>query len=84
MYFEIIKALGEACENLNKDDDALLWYEEGIIKGFPYLKTEVEPLKTYLNDMRDKSADIYEKKGFYDIAEYLRNCCLILLSNVSL
>ena len=73
MYFEIIKALGEACENLNKDDDALLWYEEGIIKGFPYLKTEVEPLKTYLNDMRDKSADIYEKKGFYDIAEYLRN-----------
>lgn len=73
MYIEILKALGEACENLNKNDEALLWYEEGIIKGFPYLNTEVEPLKTYLNDMRDKSADIYEKKDSYDIAEYLRN-----------
>lgn len=73
MYFEIIKALGEACTNLNKDDEALLWYEEGIIKGLPYLEVEVEPLKTYLNDMRDMSADIYEKKGHYDIAKYLRN-----------
>lgn len=72
VYFEIIKALGEACENLNKDDEALLWYEEGIIKGFPYLDTEVEPLKTYLNEIRDNSADIYEKKGYNDIAEYLR------------
>lgn len=73
IYFEIITALGKACENLNKDDEALLWYEEGIIKGLPYLEVEVEPLKTYLNDMRDMSADIYEKKGHYDIAKYLRN-----------
>ena len=72
VYFEIIKALGEACEDLGKDDEALLWYEEGIIKGFPYLDTEVEPLKTYLDDIRDNSADIYEKKGFHDIAKYLR------------
>lgn len=72
VYFEIIKALGEACEDLRKDDEALLWYEEGLIKGLPYLDSEVEPLKTYMDDIRDNSADIYEKKGHYDIAKYLR------------
>lgn len=72
-YFDIVKALGEACEDLGRDDEALLWYEEGIIKGLPYFDTEIETLKTYLNDILNNTADIYEKKGFYDIAEYLRN-----------
>lgn len=73
MYFEIIKALGEACEELDKDDEALLWYEEGLIKGLPYLETDDETLHSYFKDIRDYSADIYEEKGNMDIAKYLRN-----------
>ncbi|MBO5966268.1 MAG: tetratricopeptide repeat protein [Methanobrevibacter sp.] len=38
VYFEIINALGEACEELGNDDEAILWYEEGIVKGLPYLQ----------------------------------------------
>jgi tetratricopeptide (TPR) repeat protein len=72
VYFEIIKALGEACEELNKKDEALLWYEEGIIKGLPYLETDVEPLHSYFKDIRNYLADIYEKKGNKDIAKYWR------------
>lgn len=73
VYFEIIKVLGEACEELNKVDEALLWYEEGIIKGLRYLETDNEALYSYLKDMRNYSADIYEAKGNMGIAKYLRD-----------
>ena len=73
VYFEIIKALGEACEELNKKDEALLWYEEGIIKGLPYLQTNDETLQSYFKDIRDNLADIYEAKGNIDFAKYFRN-----------
>ena len=72
MYFEIIKAIGEACEELDKDDEALLWYEEGLIKGLPYLETDDGTLQSYLMDIRTYIADIYENKGYADIAKYLR------------
>ncbi len=72
MYFEIIKAIGEACDELDKYDEALLWYEEGLIKGLPYLETDAETLQSYLMDIRAYTADIYENKGYADIAEYLR------------
>ncbi len=72
MYFEIVKAIGEACEELDKDDEALLWYEEGLIKGLPYLETDDETLQSYLMDIRTYIADIYENKGYSDIAKYLR------------
>jgi tetratricopeptide (TPR) repeat protein len=72
MYFEIIKAIGEACEELDKDDEALLWYEEGLIKGLPYLETDAGTLQSYLMDIRTYIADIYENKGYADIAKYLR------------
>lgn len=72
VYFEIIKALGEASEDLDKSDEALLWYEEGIIKGLPYLDSNDETLKEYFKDIRNYSADIYEAKGHMDIANYLR------------
>lgn len=73
VYFEIIKALGEACEELNKEEEALLWYEEGIIKGFPYLETNDVKLQSYFKDIRNYSANIYEVKGYANIAEYLRD-----------
>lgn len=72
MYFEIIKALGEACEELNNDDEALLWYEEGLVKGFPYLKIDDQTLQSYFNDIRNNLADIYKTRGHSNIANYLR------------
>ena len=33
LYFEIIRTIGENYEDLGKEDEALLWYEEGILKG---------------------------------------------------
>lgn len=72
LYFEIIKALGEACEELGKDDEAILWYEEGIVKGLPYLQVNDETIQSYFYDIFNNLADIYEEKGHNDIAEYLR------------
>ena len=72
LYFEIIKALGEACEELGKDDEAILWYEEGIVKGLPYLQVNDETIQSYFYDIFKNLADIYEEKGHNDIAEYLR------------
>ena len=72
VYFEIIKALGEACEELGKDDEAILWYEEGIVKGLPYLQVNDETIQSYFYDIFNNLADIYEEKGHNDIAEYLR------------
>lgn len=74
VYFEIIRGLGEACEALNMDDEALLWYEEGIIKSLAIEALNVEPFRSYLNDIYDNAADIYEKKGHSDMAKFLRNC----------
>ena len=51
LYFEIIKALGEACEELGKDDEAILWYEEGIVKGLPYLQVNDETIQSYFYDI---------------------------------
>ena len=72
VYFEIIKALGEACEELGKDDEAILWYEEGIVKGLPYLQVNNETIQSYFYDIFNNLADIYEEKGHNEIAEYLR------------
>ena len=72
LYFEIIKALGEACEELGKDDEAILWYEEGIVKGLHYLQVNDETIQSYFYDIFNNLADIYEEKGHNDIAEYLR------------
>ena len=72
VYFEIIKALGEACEELGKDDEAILWYEEGIVKGLPYLQVNDETIQSYFYDIFNNLAYIYEEKGHNDIAEYLR------------
>ena len=73
VYFEIIKALGAACEFLNQNDEALLWYEEGMVKGLPYLGTDNETLQSYFKDIRNYSAKIYEMKGYKDMAMYLRS-----------
>lgn len=70
-YFEIIKAIGENRERAGKDDDALLWYEEGLVKALPYLDANVEPLKTYIKELRDNAASIYEANGYFDMAHYL-------------
>ena len=70
-YFEIIKAIGENREEVCKDDEALLWYEEGIVKALPYLDVNVEPLKTYIKELRDNAASIYEANGYFDMAHYL-------------
>lgn len=72
VYFEIIKALGEACEELDRDDDALLWYEEGVIKGLGFLEIRNETFQTYLKEIRNNAAKIYEERGCLDIANYLR------------
>ena len=73
VYFEILKALGETCEEIGKDDEALLWYEEGVVKGLPYLDTTTEPLKSSLDAIRDNAAEIYEKRGHADMAEFFRS-----------
>lgn len=72
-FFNILHALGNVCETVGNDDEALLWYEEGVVKGFPYLNTTTEPLKSSLDAIRDNAADIYEKKGHTDMAEYFRS-----------
>ena len=68
VYFEIIKALGEACEELGKDDEAILWYEEGIVKGLPYLQVNDETIHSYFYDIFNNLADIYQEKGHHDFA----------------
>lgn len=70
-YFEIIKAIGENREEIDKDDDALLWYEEGLVKALPYLNVKVEPLMSYIKELRDNAASIYAAKGFTDMAQFL-------------
>lgn len=73
VYFEIIKALGEACEDLDRDDDALLWYEEGVIKGLAFMNSRNATFQTYFKDIRENAADIYKRRGNLDIATYLRS-----------
>lgn len=72
-YFDILQGLGETCETIGNDDEALLWYEEGVVKGFPYLDTTTEPLKSSLKNIRDNAANIYEKKGYEDMAKYFKS-----------
>ena len=73
VYFEIINALGEACEDLDRDDDALLWYEEGVIKGLAFMNSRNATFQTYFKDIRENAADIYKRRGNLDIATYLRS-----------
>ena len=47
-YFEVIKAIGENREDAGKDNEALLWYEEGLVKALPYWNVKVEPLMSYI------------------------------------
>lgn len=70
-YFEVIKAIGENREDAGKDNDALLWYEEGLVKALPYWNVKVEPLISYIKELRDNAASIYAAKGFSDMAQFL-------------
>ena len=73
-YFDIIIGLGDTCEKMDNVDEALLWYEEGIIKGLSFSAMEEdETLQSFFNDFLNYSANIYEAKGYKDIAKYLRN-----------
>lgn len=71
-YFEIIKEIGETCEDLGRNDEALLWYEEGLVKSLTYLKANDETLQSYFKQIRDKAANIFEQKGHSDMARYLK------------
>lgn len=72
IYFEVIKAIGETYEDLGNNDEALLWYEEGLVKSLTYLKANDETLQSYFKEIRDNAADIFEQKGHSDMARYLR------------
>lgn len=72
IYFEILKALGETYEELGKDDEALLWYEEGLVKGISYLQTTNKTLNGYFKEIRNNAANILEKKGHIEMANYLK------------
>ena len=71
LYFDVILTLGETCEKKGDEDEALLWYEEGIVKAFPFQNYEEETL-VYINRIRNNAADIFETKGHPDMARYLR------------
>lgn len=73
VYFEVLKALGETYEDLGKVDEALLWYEEGLVKGIGYSQTTNETLNEYILDIRDNAASILEKKGYTEMANYLKS-----------
>lgn len=72
VYFEILKALGEVCEDLKRNEEALLWYEEGLVKAFPYIHTKNANLQYYITAMRNNAANIYEKKGYKEFASLMR------------
>lgn len=71
LYFEIIRTIGENYEDLGKEDEALLWYEEGILKGLPYANTNDKILNSYLGDIAGNAAYIYENKGYPEMARYI-------------
>jgi len=73
VYFELIKALGENCEDTKKIDEALLWYEEGLVKALPYLNSKNETLISYIRAIRNNAANLFEKKGYPDMARYVRS-----------
>lgn len=72
IYFEVIKTIGETYEDLGNTDEALLWYEEGLVKSLTFLKANDETLQSYFKGIRDNAADIFEQKGHPDMARYLR------------
>lgn len=73
VYFEVLRTLGETYEDLGKDDEALLWYEEGLVKGIGYSQTTNETLNEYILEIRDNAASILEKKGYTEMANYLKS-----------
>lgn len=73
VYFEVLRTLGETYEDLGKDDDALLLYEEGLVKGFGYSQTTNETLNEYFLEIRDNAASILEKKGYTEMANFLKS-----------
>lgn len=72
-YFEILEALGDMCEQLGNDDEALLWYEEGLVKGLTFLNANDETLQLYFKGMRDNAARLYEQQGQWGMAQFLRS-----------
>ena len=72
-YFEIIKAVGELYEEVNKNDEALLWYEEGLVKALPYFNSKNETLISYIRAIRGNAANLFEKQGASGMARYLRS-----------
>lgn len=73
VYFEVIKAIGETYEELGKKDDALLCYEEGIIKGLAYSQANDKILKKYFKEICVNAAKILAKKGYREMADYIKN-----------
>ena len=73
VYFEVLRTLGETYEDLGKDDEALLWYEEGLVKGIGYSQTTNETLNEYILEIRDNAASILEEKGYTEMANYLKS-----------
>ncbi len=72
VYFEIVNAIGQLYEALGKDDEALLWYEDGIVKGLTYSHTTDQTLRSYLDEMRNSAASIYERMGQSSMRHFLR------------
>ena len=71
-YFEIVNAMGKLYEALCKDDEALPLYEDGIVKGLTYLHTTDQTLRSYLDEMRNSAASIYERMGQSSMSHFLR------------
>lgn len=67
-YLEIMRALGDLYEDLKKDDEALLFYEEGIVKAFAFMQSKDDDLQGYIKELRDNAADILEKQGHHEMA----------------
>ena len=73
IYFEVINVIGETYEELGKNEEALLWYEEGLVKALPYFNSKNETLNFYIRAIRDNAANLFEKRGASGMVHYLRS-----------
>ena len=71
IYVEILNALGEISEDCGKVDDALLYYEEGLVKSLAFWSMEDETMQDLLKSLRNNASVIFKKQGHDEMAHFL-------------
>lgn len=71
IYVETLNALGEISEDCGKIDDALLYYEEGLVKSLAFWSMEDETMQDLVKSLRNNASAIFKKQGHDEMAHFL-------------